>query len=275
MNFEEDPWPREQGVKTQNALLLKLDAYEGPIDILLTLARDQKVDLSKISILNLAKQYLDFVEEAKKIRLELAADYLVMAAWLAYLKSKLLLPKQEDNTEELSGAEMAEALAFQMKRLEAMQRASRSLFDRPQLGKEIYMRGAPEGLASNTNIKWNAGIYDLLKAYGDMAKREEPEQYAVKPFDLVTMEHAMERVTKMLGKLPSKGKFSAWTSLKDFLPKTVKTLLTAKSALASTLTAALELAKQGKADIRQDGYDKPIFVRGKKLEEDNKDTNNE
>ena len=262
--FQEDPWPpRAKEEHIHDALLLSLDAYEGPIDVLLSLARDQKVDLAQISILALAEQYLAFVDRAKEIRLELAADYLVMAAWLAYLKSKHLLPSHEDDAEEeLSGPEMAEALAFQLRRLEAMQHAADLLFDRPLLGKQVFARGHHEDLKGEVKIKWEAKLFDLLNAYGEISRRGEAiSSYEVRPFELVKMEEAMARLTKMLGKLPRKGQHSVWTLLTQIVDEYEEGSLKARSALASTFTAGLELAKQGRVDIRQDGYLKPIYIR--------------
>ena len=159
-----------------DALLLNIDGYEGPIDLLLDLARNQKVDLAKVSILQLVRQYLEFVERAKQRNLELAAEYLVMAAWLAYLKSRLFLPKEE-KTDEPSAEEMAQALQFQLMRLEAIQNAAEKLLERPQLGRDIFSRGMPDGLETNIVTKWNVSLYDILKAYGDIERRKDDKHY--------------------------------------------------------------------------------------------------
>ena len=176
--FQEDP-PRKPeasaSVDATDALLLNIDGYEGPIEILLEMAKAQKVDLKHVSILQLARQYLAFVERAKEKHLELAAEYLVMAAWLAYLKSRLLLPEVEDD-EELSAEEMAEALQFQLRRLEAMQNMAEQLMARPQLGQGIFGRGAPEGLSVNTTTRWDVDLYDVLSAYGDIKRDGAPEE---------------------------------------------------------------------------------------------------
>lgn len=270
IDFEEDP-PRQNdspdGSHDADAFLLNIDGYEGPIDILLMMARDQKVDLSKISILQLARQYLVFIDRAKELQLDLAAEYLVMAAWLAYLKSRLLLPVEEDE-DEPSGEDMAEALQFQLRRLEAMQEAAEQLFALPQLGQDIFSRGAPEGLSVVTDTVWNVTLYDLLQAYGDIQKRKENDHYELPMFRLMTMESAMERMTKMLGKLPRKGPYSVWTTLGSFIPEGVKDKLYGRSSLASILTAGLEMVKQGRLEIKQDGLFRPVYLRSRDVEDD-------
>lgn len=244
-------------------LLLNLDGFEGPIDVLLELARAQKVDLTKISILELVRQYLAFIERAKVLDLKLAAEYLVMAAWLTYLKSRLLLP-QEEEEDSHSAEDMAEALQFQLRRLEAMQKAAERLSKRPQLGSGIYKRGAPEGLSIHTRTIWDADIISLLRAYGAIKKRSRKEKgYDLPVFELMSTERAMERVTTMLGQLPKSDMGTVWTSLQSFLPeKKSENPLFARSSLASTLTAMLELAKQGKIEVKQDGLFRPIYLRG-------------
>lgn len=259
-DFQEDP-PRVPPVSEEvDALLLDIDGYEGPIEVLLDLARNQKVDLAKISILQLARQYLGFVERAKALNLELAAEYLVMAAWLAYLKSRLLLPRDDESVDP-SAEEMAEALQFQLRRLEAMQEAAEALKARPQLGQQVFARGMPEGLRVVSETRWDVSFYDLLKAYGDIKKRAENNHYDLPEFRLMSAEDALSRVTRMLGKLPRKGLHSVWTTLESFIPEGIKDRLYGRSALASTLTAGLELAKQGKLEIKQDGLFRPIYLR--------------
>jgi segregation and condensation protein A len=243
-----------------DALLLNIDGYEGPIDLLLDLARNQKVDLAKVSILQLVRQYLEFVELAKQRNLELAAEYLVMAAWLAYLKSRLFLPKEE-KADEPSAEDMAQALQFQLMRLEAIQNAAEKLLERPQLGRDFFSRGMPEGFETNIITKWNVSLYDLLKAYGDIEKRKDNSQYDLPTFQLMSMDSAMGRLTKMLGALPKSGVNSVWTTLNSFMPDNIEDSLYARSALASTFTAGLELAKQGKIEFRQDGLFRPIYMR--------------
>ena len=264
-DFQEDPWPKDnnESENEHDSLLLNLDGYEGPIDILLNLAKDQKVDLAKISILELVNQYLDFIERAKEIKLELAADYLVMAAWLAYLKSRLLLPKEELEDHELSASEMSEALAFQLKRLEAFQSAATKLFDRPQLGKHIFTRGMPEGLSKSTNATYDASLYDIIRAYSDIQRRSEHSSYELETYNLMSADEAAERLSRMLGTLPRKGRYTVWATLDQFLPEHLIDALMTRSSKASLFTASLELAKQGQLEIRQDGAFKPIYLRGK------------
>lgn len=259
--FQEDP-PRAPANEAHeaDALLLNIDGYEGPIDILLDLARKQKVDLVQISILQLVRQYMEFIERAKAMNLELAAEYLVMAAWLAYLKSRLLLPKQDDD-EEISAEDMAEALQFQLRRLEAMRAVSEKLMERPQLGQGVFARGAPEGLTLSTKARWDVQIFDLFRAYGDIRQRSEDTGYDLPVFKLMSMDNAMVRMTKMLGALPRKGINSVWTTLTSFIPEGVADRLYVRSALASSFTAGLELAKQGKLEIKQDGLFRPVYMR--------------
>ena len=257
--FQEDP-PRMEDVHEADALLLNIDGFEGPIDVLLELARNQKVDLMQVSILQLVRQYLEFMERAKEMNLDLAAEYLVMAAWLAYLKSRLLLPK-ENNEIDPSAEEMAEALQFQLRRLEAMQNAAEQLMALPQLGQQVFARGMPEGVQIRTKTTWNVKLYDLLKAYGDIKKRIEGQNYDLPEYNLMSTENAMSRLTRMLGQLPRKGMGSVWSTLESFMPEGIKDRLFGRSAMASTFTAGLELAKQGKLEIKQDGLFRPIYMR--------------
>lgn len=259
-DFQEDPPRISEDARAAEALLLNIDGYEGPIDVLLELARNQKVDLTKISVLQLTRQYLGFIERAQALNLELAAEYLVMAAWLAYLKSRLLLPREEESAEP-GAAEMAEALQFQLVRLEAMQRAAENLMKRPQLGQDIFARGRPEPFQVSTQMRWDVTLYDLLKAYGDIEKRKEGAHYELPEFNLMSTEDAMACLTRMLGKLPRKGVNSVWTTLESFIPEGIKDRIFGRSALASTFTAGLELAKQGKLEIKQDGLFRPIYLR--------------
>ena len=265
--FEEDPPRNEQQAISHeaDALLLNIDGYEGPIGVLLDLARNQKVDLLQISILQLVRQYLAFVERAKQMNLELAAEYLVMAAWLAYLKSRLLLPR-EDEGPDPTAEEVAEALQFQLRRLEAMQEAAETLRNRPQLGQAVFARGMPEGVSVKTETSWDVNLYDMLKAYGDIKKRSEESHYDLPEFRLMSMDDAMARLGRMLGKLPTKGIHSVWTTLESFIPEGIKDRLYGRSAMASTFTAGLELAKQGKLEIKQDGLFRPIYMRGRNQE---------
>ncbi len=263
--FQEDP-PRTERTHEADALLLNIDGFEGPIDVLLELARNQKVDLMQVSILQLVRQYLQFMERAKEMNLDLAAEYLVMAAWLAYLKSRLLLPR-EDESVDPSAEEMAEALQFQLRRLEAMQEAAEKLMALPQLGQQVFVRGQPEGVQIKTTTTWDVKFYDLIKAYGDIKKRSEDSHYDLPDFHLMSTENAMSRLTRMLGQLPKKGIGSVWSTLESFMPEGIKDRLFGRSAMASTFTAGLELAKQGKLEIKQDGLFRPIYMRALAAEE--------
>lgn len=281
--FEEDQprdatLPIEGGDDTTEALLLNIDGYEGPIDVLLDMARTQKVDLREISILQLVRQYLVFMERAKALRLDLAAEYLVMAAWLAYLKSRLLLPQEKTEGSELSGEQMAEALQFQLRRLEAMREAAQNLLKRPQLGINIFARGMPEGLRTKFQTHYQVTLYDLLKSYGDITRRKEYNTYELPIFNIMSIEDAAARLTKMLGNLPRSGPHSVWTTLQSFVPEGIKDPLLFRSTVASTFTAGLEMAKQGKLEMRQDGAFKPIYLRTANREpyvEDNNDMTEE
>jgi segregation and condensation protein A len=252
--FEEDIRPQPDGGEG-GSLLLDLDGFEGPIDVLLALARDQKVDLTKISILQLADQYLTFVEQARELSLELAADYLVMAAWLAYLKSRLLLPSTEADGEQLSAAEMAERLAFQLQRLEAMRNLGRKLLERPRLGRDFFGRGAPEPLDIVNTPVYELSLYDLLKAYGEFKSRDVITALRIDPSELYSMETALERLRGLVGDLPD------WTVLSAFLPKGLRGGLVARSALAATFAASLELAKTGKLKLQQSACFAPLYIR--------------
>lgn len=267
--FEEDAArPAESGaggvsdaVASSDALLLKLESFEGPIDVLLQLARDQKVDLTQISILQLARQYLAFIDRAQQLSLDIAAEYLVMAAWLAYLKSKLLLPKQENEEDEPSAEMMAEALAFQLRRLEAIQSLSAKLRNGMRRNLSVYERGEREKFTAPEPDKYEIDLYQLLKAYGDITQRQTSSHYKPLTFPVMSMEDAMARMVKMLGRLPKSGTASVWTTLTSFVPEKINDRLYARSSLASLLTSALELAKQGKVELRQDDNFRPIYLR--------------
>jgi segregation and condensation protein A len=235
-------------------LVLELDGYEGPIDLLLTLAREQKVDLGRISILALADQYLAFLARQRTLRIEIAADYLVMAAWLAYLKSRLLLPQPPED-DEPSAAELAAALQQRLKLLEAMQTAGRRLMARPRLGHDVFLRGAPEGLAVIAIPVYELGLYELLRAYGESRRRGVQTVLAIEPSIFFSMDDALRRLARFLGNVPD------WRELTSFLPETARGELLRRSALAATFAAALELARNGKIELRQDRTFGPIYLR--------------
>ena len=233
-------------------LTLDIDGWEGPLDLLLALARNQKVDLREISILALVDQYLRFIEEAKAIKLELAADYLVMAAWLAYLKSALLLPR--DPEEQPSPEELALRLQLRLERLNAMREAGARLFVRDRLGRDVFLRGAPEGLRTVRKALWQAEIYDLISAYGRINARTRPVMHIVANRPVMTLDAALERVSRLVGERID------WATIESFLPEAA-TGMFRKSALASSFVAALELARQGRVELRQKSPFAPLYLK--------------
>jgi segregation and condensation protein A len=238
----------------EGELIVNLEGFEGPLDLLLMLARDQKVDLRKISMVALVDQYLAHIAQARRMRLELAADYLVMAAWLAYLKSRLLLPEPPAG-EEPSGQEMADALQWQLRRLEAMQEVGVRLMARPQLGQDVFARGQPEGAVVVRRTVWDVKLYDLLKAYGDQVRPKDADTYQIEPMQFFSVEDAAERLGRMLGIAID------WQSLEAFLPAGLTDPLRRRSAVASTFVAGLQLAKDGSIELRQTERFGPIYLR--------------
>ena len=241
--------------RADEALIVDVDGYEGPLDLLLTLARTQKVDLLKIRVLDLAEQYLDFVERARALRIELAADYLVMAAWLTFLKSRLLLPPDPE-AEGPSAEDMAQHLAFQLERLAAMRRVAAQLMGRDRLGQSRFSRGAPETVARTRRTQWHAGLIDLMRAYARLKTKDEFRPYAFDRHDVFTMEQALERLRRLIGFTGN------WTDLSVFLPEGwADDPKRRRSATAATFAASLELARQGRLEIRQAGTFAPISYR--------------
>jgi segregation and condensation protein A len=235
-------------------LTIDIDGWEGPLDLLLTLARNQKVDLRQISILALVEQYLVFIDEARALKLELAADYLVMAAWLAYLKSALLLPK--DPTIDPSPEELALRLQLRLERLNAMRESGARLMARDRIGRDIFLRGNPEGLRVVKARAWDCDYFELITAYGQINARTRPVMHIVKKRLVMTLEEALERVSAMVGAAVT------WTDIQSFLPLNADPQLR-KSALASSFVAALELAKRGTIDLQQQDTFAPLMVRMK------------
>ncbi|PLK25192.1 segregation/condensation protein A [Porphyrobacter sp. TH134] len=244
--------PAEMAKGDPDALYLELDGWEGPLDLLLDLARRQKVDLKQISILALVDQYLTYIERAGAMRLELAADYLVMAAWLAYLKSAMLLPKAEQ--EDPSPEELALKLQLRLQRLGAMREAAARLMARDRIGRDVFVRGAPEGLRTDRKTVWRSDLFTIIQAYGQVKARTAPRIYHVANRPVMTLESALERVASMLGVTLE------WMEIRDFLPPHATPELR-RSALASSFVAALELAKRGRAEIAQDGAFSPLRIR--------------
>lgn len=251
------PHSPDPPMRPDKALIVDVPGFDGPLDLLLTLARTQKVDLMQISVLALAEQYLAFIEEARSLRIELAADYLVMAAWLAYLKSRLLLPP-EPETEGPSAEELAAHLAFQLERLNAMREAAARLMGRARLGQDRFARGAPETVARLRSVTWQAGLIDLLQAYARLRTRDEFRPYAYDRRDIWTLEDALNRMRRLIGHAGS------WTELARFLPEDWgDTPARRRSAAAATFAASLELAKQGRVELRQSGVFAPIALRAR------------
>ncbi len=256
ITLPEDDWAGPGAAATEDAALyLELDGWEGPLDLLLDLARRQKVDLRKISILELVDQYLTYIEQAEALRLELAADYLVMAAWLAYLKSALLLPRDEQ--EDPSPEELALRLQLRLQRLAAMRDAAARLMGRDRLGRDVFLLGAPEGLRVDRKAKWQCDWFALVQAYGQVKARTAPVVHMVRDRMVMTLDSALARVSSMLGVNID------WMDLKDFLPPHADPKLR-RSAMASSFVAALELARLGKAELQQEHTFGPLMLRGVK-----------
>lgn len=248
-----------------DALIVNLDGYEGPLDILLDLARTQKVDIRKISMAALVDQYLEFVAVAKERNLELAADYLVMASWLAFLKSKLLLPVEDESGEEPTADEMAARLAFQLQRLEAMRKAVEDLQALPRMGVHFFSRGAPEGVRVKRKADWQAGLYDLLRAYTTQRIATVDRDYHIEPPKVYSIEMARMRLSRILGAIPD------WTELRSLAP--MKDIdAPASSVIASAFNAALEFAKNGRIELRQMAAFEPIYIRARQKTDEEDET---
>lgn len=239
------------------ALIVDVDGFEGPLDLLLTLSRTQKVDLRKISVLQLARQYLAFVEKAKQLRIELAADYLVMAAWLAFLKSRLLLPPDPDE-DGPSGEELAAHLAFQLERLQAMRDAAAKLMARDRLGRDVFARGIPEDVTRIRKVTYTATLLDLMQGYARIRTKDEFRPYVMDRDAVFTLEQALERMRGLIGFA------GTWTDISSYLPDGFTSdPARIRSATASTFAASLELVKEGKVEIRQSDAYAPIELRRK------------
>ncbi|PZU84299.1 MAG: segregation/condensation protein A [Shinella sp.] len=237
------------------ALVIDVAGFEGPLDLLLFLARNQKVDLARISVLALAEQYLQFIDSARRIRIELAADYLVMAAWLAYLKSRMLIPQQAKD-EGPSGEEMAATLAFRLKRLEAMREAATRLINRNRLGRDVYARGAPEHVPTRVENSYEATLYDLLTAYAALRQRQAITQVTIERRKVWALSDARAILTRMIGEIGD------WTTLEQYLLRYLASEEERVTAIASAFAASLELVREGRLEIRQEGAFQPIYMRG-------------
>ena len=238
----------------ERALIVDVEGFEGPLDLLLSLARQQKVDLAKISVLALAEQYLAFIEEARKIRLELAADYLVMAAWLAYLKSRLLLP-DANAPEGQSAEDMANALALRLQRLEAIRIAADQLNSRPQLGREVFARGAPEPIADIKRPEWTATLYDLLTAYAAQRQKSALSHVRFAKRTVWSLSEARDVLTRMIGASYD------WSRLDAYLISYVVEPAQRATAMASSFAVVLEMVREGQIEVNQSGAFAPIFLR--------------
>lgn len=236
------------------ALSVDVDGFEGPLDLLLHLARHQKVDLTRISVLALAEQYLSFIEDARRVRLELAADYLVMAAWLAYLKSRLLIPKPAKD-DEPTGEEMAAQLAFRLRRLEAMRDAATRLVNRNRLGRDVFARGAPEEIEIERPSAYQASLYDLLTAYAAQRQRQSITSVTIASRQVWSLADARSILTRMVGEMAD------WTALDGFLMRYLTTPEDRTTAIASSFAASLELVREGRLEIRQEAAFAPIYMR--------------
>ncbi len=237
------------------ALIVDVDGFEGPLDMLLAMSRTQKVDLRQISVLALARQYLAFVEQARALRIELAADYLVMAAWLAFLKSRLLLPPDPED-EGPSGEDLAAHLAFQLERLEAMREAAAKLMARDQLGRDVFARGEPETFERVRRVRYTATLLDLMQGYARLRTRDDFRPFVMDRQSVMTMEEALDRMRDLIGYAGS------WTDLASYMPEGWDgDPIRRRSATASHFAASLELVKAGRIQIRQGDTFSPIEIR--------------
>lgn len=245
----------EFAAEAGDTLVVDVEGFEGPLDLLLAMARTQKVDLARISVLALAQQYLDFITEARRLRLEVAADYLVMAAWLAFLKSKLLLPAEPGDEGEPSGEELAQLLAFRLKRLGAMRDAAAQLMTRKRLGRDVFARGMPEPLRITRNSSYQANLYDLLKAYAQQRQRNCVRTWQVRTRTVWSLKDARAELERLLGISCD------WAPLDQMLAEFLVAPELRKTALASSFTAMLEMAREGALEIRQAKLFAPLLIR--------------
>jgi segregation and condensation protein A len=258
----EEDWEQPERIPTEDrlaaeALIVDVDGFEGPLDLLLTLSRTQKVDLRKISVLKLAEQYLGFVEQAQSLRIELAADYLVMAAWLAFLKSRLLLPP-EPGDEGPSAEDLAAHLAFQLERLQAMRDAAARLMGRDQRGRDFFVRGVPEDMAHHRKVTYTATLLDLMRAYAQIRTKDEFRPFVLDREHVFTMEQALDRMRGLIGYVGN------WATLVSFLPEGWDvTPMARRSSLAAHFAAVLEMVKRGQVVLRQSETFAPIELRRK------------
>jgi len=247
--------------KKEDGLIVDVEGFEGPLDLLLAMARTQKVDLQEISVLALAEQYLAFIHDTQRLRLEIAADYLVMAAWLAFLKSRLLLPREEGEEDQISAEEMAQRLSFRLMRLEAMRNAAAQLMNRHRLGRDIFGRGAPEGFEHVRDTSYTAQLYDLLKSYAIQRQRTMKVVHTVKKRMVWSIKEARSRLQVLIGEVQD-----TWVQLDFFIERYLPTPEYTKTVRASSFGATLEMAREGLVELRQDAPFAPIYMRKRVLE---------
>ena len=244
-------------VDQNNQFNILLSGYEGPIDLLLDLARKQKVNLSDISILELSEQYINFINNYNSLHLEIAADYLVMAAWLTYLKSRLLLPKEE-KLDEHTPEELEEALRFQLQRLEAMQNISKQLYSRPLINRDVFFGGSDEGIKIKYNITYTASLYDILNSYSNILKKSDSHStLTIASSELYSVDGAINRLKTMFGSI------TEWTDIMNLIPKFGTSKIVNKSSVTANFVASLELAKNGLLEVKQNETFGNIFIRSK------------
>ncbi len=239
-----------------DAFVVDVEGFEGPLDLLLALARTHKVDIAKVSILALVEQYLQFITQAQKLKIEIAADYLVMAAWLAYLKSRLLLPRDKEDPDTTSAEDLAQRLAFRLMRLDAMRNAAAQLMTRKRLGRDVFARGQPETVTTTRDTTYTAEVYDLLKAYAEQRRRTIRLVHVVKARKVWSIKDARLRLEKLVGKTGGD-----WTQLDMFLEQYLPSGDEQRSAIASSFGATLEMAREGLVELRQDEPFAPIYMR--------------
>ncbi len=253
------PGPDEAAAAAE-ALVIDIEGFEGPLDLLLALARTQKVDLTRISILALVDQYLGYIHEAQRIKLEIAADYLVMAAWLAFLKSRLLLPREKSDDPEFSGEELAQRLAFRLARLDAMRKAAAQLLTRRRLGRDVFARGAPEGVKTIRETEYTAQIYDLLQAYASQRTRTIKSVHVVKQRTVWSIKDARRHLERLVG-TSTGGWLQLDMFLESYMPAGASGGEMEKTVVAASFGASLEMAREGLVEIKQDAPFAPIYMR--------------
>ena len=247
---------RDLAPAASEALIVDVDGFEGPLDLLLALARTHKVDIAKISIVALVDQYIAYIGEAQRLKIEIAADYLVMAAWLTFLKSRLILPREKDAPDEVSPDEMARRLTFRLMRLEAMRKAMAELMTRHRLGRDVFQRGMPEQAQTVSEVRYTAEIFDLLKAYSELRRRTVKGTHVVRARRVWSIKQARQQLELFVGV-----KLGEWVDLDDCLKKYLPTEADDKTVVASSFGATLEMAREGVVELKQDEPFAPLYIR--------------